>query len=178
MNRRFTVFVIILVSFALIALIIMQVIWMNSALRLREANFRRSVDEAVTITINTLERIETINGFLEPKRTDSIANREKGVKSDHKQDQHQSDYQHEYVINPEDSLVPLQNQEKNLPGNREILHNGSKQYYTIDTVQIAEGEQPEEAANKPVKVKTTISLKTPIELGDAGLTFDKHTYYL
>jgi two-component system, OmpR family, phosphate regulon sensor histidine kinase PhoR len=173
MNRRFTVFVIILVSFALIALIIMQVIWMNSALRLREANFRRSVDEAVTITINTLERLEAINGFVDLKPSDTAAPVKKGAKSTQKPEPQQSGNPDEYSTDHDDSLVAARDREKKLPGNREILHDGSKQYYTIDTIQVADTKEPEASSGKPAKVKTTISLKTPVELGDEGLTFEK-----
>jgi two-component system, OmpR family, phosphate regulon sensor histidine kinase PhoR len=57
MNRRIII-ISIIVSLAVVTLIGIQVYWIQNAFNLKEANFRRSVDEAVTLVINRIERIE------------------------------------------------------------------------------------------------------------------------
>lgn len=57
MNRKIII-ISIIVSLAVATLIGIQVYWIKNALNLKEANFRRSVDEAVTLVINRIERIE------------------------------------------------------------------------------------------------------------------------
>jgi len=57
MNRRIII-ISTIVSLAVITLIGIQVYWIQNALNLKEANFHRSVDEAVTRVIYNIERFE------------------------------------------------------------------------------------------------------------------------
>jgi two-component system, OmpR family, phosphate regulon sensor histidine kinase PhoR len=57
MNRRIII-ISTIVSLAVATLIGIQVYWIQNALSLKEANFHRSVDEAITRVINRIERIE------------------------------------------------------------------------------------------------------------------------
>ena len=57
MNRRIII-ISTIVTLAVVTLIGIQIYWIQNALNLKEANFRRSVDEAITSVIYKLERIE------------------------------------------------------------------------------------------------------------------------
>ncbi|HEX7411423.1 MAG TPA: hypothetical protein VF298_04705, partial [Bacteroidales bacterium] len=57
MNRKIII-ISSIVTLAVVTLIGIQVYWIQNALNLKEANFRRSVDEAITRVIYKLERIE------------------------------------------------------------------------------------------------------------------------
>ena len=57
MNRKIII-ISSIVTLAVITLIGIQVYWIQNAINLKEANFRRSVDEAITRVIYKLERIE------------------------------------------------------------------------------------------------------------------------
>ncbi len=57
MNRKIII-ISTIVSLAVVTLIGIQVYWIQNALNLKEANFHRSVDEAITRVINRIERIE------------------------------------------------------------------------------------------------------------------------
>ena len=57
MNRKIII-ISTIVTLAVVTLIGIQVYWIQNALNLKEANFRRSVDEAITRVIYKLERIE------------------------------------------------------------------------------------------------------------------------
>ena len=58
MNRRLIIFIAILVSAALIILTGIQAYWINSAVKLREADFQRSVADAASEVMSRLERAE------------------------------------------------------------------------------------------------------------------------
>jgi len=58
MKKQVLILIIILVSLAMTILIGIQVYWIRNSMELREANFRRSVDEAVNMALSKLETIE------------------------------------------------------------------------------------------------------------------------
>ncbi|MEI6695050.1 MAG: HAMP domain-containing sensor histidine kinase [Bacteroidota bacterium] len=58
MNKKNIIFIIILMTFALIGLVGLQLYWIKNAIAVEEANFRRSVDEAISIVITKLEKKE------------------------------------------------------------------------------------------------------------------------
>lgn len=60
MNRRVIVYIIISSSVALITLAGMQMYWIRNAIQIREANFKRSVTEAINSVIYTLEKTEMV----------------------------------------------------------------------------------------------------------------------
>ena len=57
MNRKIII-ISAIVTLAVATLIAIQIYWIQNALNLKEANFRKSVDEAITTVIYKLERIE------------------------------------------------------------------------------------------------------------------------
>ena len=61
MNRRVTIVITILTAIVLLGLVGMQLYWIRGAANMREASFRRSVDEAISNVVYKLERIETAN---------------------------------------------------------------------------------------------------------------------
>jgi len=73
MNKRILYFTVLLIAVTLISLVGIQLYWINSAIILKESNFKRSVNEAVTNTIHKLEKIEIAN---------QIKNRVYGTKHD------------------------------------------------------------------------------------------------
>ena len=58
MKKQVIIIIIVLVSLAMATLIGIQVFWIRNSIQLREANFRRSVDEAVSNALTKLEKIE------------------------------------------------------------------------------------------------------------------------
>lgn len=58
MKKSTFIFFIVIVTLALATLVGMQVYWIRNAVRLREGNFNRSVDEAVNAAVSKLEYIE------------------------------------------------------------------------------------------------------------------------
>jgi len=58
MNKKVIVLVIILISFALVGLVGIQLYWIKNALAVKEANFDRSVNEAMTSVVYKLGKIE------------------------------------------------------------------------------------------------------------------------
>ncbi|MCX6279374.1 MAG: HAMP domain-containing sensor histidine kinase [Bacteroidetes bacterium] len=58
MNRRFIIITIIAMTIALIGLMGIQIYWIQSASAIKEANFRRSVNEAMVKVIQKIEHIE------------------------------------------------------------------------------------------------------------------------
>ncbi len=58
MNKKNIIFIIILMTFALIGLVGLQLYWIKNAITVEEANFRRSVDEAISVVITKLEKKE------------------------------------------------------------------------------------------------------------------------
>ncbi|MEI6434507.1 MAG: HAMP domain-containing sensor histidine kinase [Bacteroidota bacterium] len=58
MNRRFIIITIIAMTIALIGLMGIQIYWIQSASSIKEANFRRSVNEAMVKVIKKIEHLE------------------------------------------------------------------------------------------------------------------------
>ncbi len=58
MNRRIIIITILAMTFALIGLLGIQIYWITNASRVKEANFRRSVNEALTKVVMKVERLE------------------------------------------------------------------------------------------------------------------------
>jgi len=58
MNRRIIIFTIIAMTVALIGLMGIQIYWIQSASAIKEANFRRSVNEAMVNVVQKVERME------------------------------------------------------------------------------------------------------------------------
>jgi len=58
MNRRIIIFTIIAMTIALIGLMGIQIYWIQSASAIKEANFRRSVNEAMVKVVQKVERME------------------------------------------------------------------------------------------------------------------------
>jgi len=64
MNRRVIIFTIIAMTFALIGLMGIQIYWIQSASAIKEANFRRSVNEAMVKVVQKVERLEKSKAML------------------------------------------------------------------------------------------------------------------
>jgi two-component system, OmpR family, phosphate regulon sensor histidine kinase PhoR len=58
MKKQVIIIIIVMVSIAMATFIGIQVFWIRNSIQLREANFRRSVDEAVNNALTKLEKIE------------------------------------------------------------------------------------------------------------------------
>lgn len=58
MNRRIIIFTILAMTFALVGLMVIQIYWIRNASVVKEANFRRSVNEAMTKVVLKVERLE------------------------------------------------------------------------------------------------------------------------
>lgn len=63
MNRKGFISIIVVITLALIGLMIIQSYWIRSAITVKEANFIRDVNEAISGIISRLERIEAANEF-------------------------------------------------------------------------------------------------------------------
>ncbi|MEA3505643.1 MAG: HAMP domain-containing sensor histidine kinase [Bacteroidota bacterium] len=61
MNRKVIISLIIGTSFVLLGLVGMQIYWINNAINLKESNFNRSVDEAISKVVSKLEQMEAAN---------------------------------------------------------------------------------------------------------------------
>ena len=64
MNRRIIIFTIIAMTIALIGLMGIQIYWIQSASAIKEANFRRSVNEAMVKVVQKVERMEKNKALL------------------------------------------------------------------------------------------------------------------
>lgn len=78
MNQKLIVFITILVSVALLILTAIQAYWIDSAVKLREADFRRSVAEAAG---DVMQRIERQEIMLEMKKNSDYNNLMRSVDS-------------------------------------------------------------------------------------------------
>ncbi|NVN96455.1 MAG: HAMP domain-containing histidine kinase [Bacteroidetes bacterium] len=58
MNKKNIIIIVILMTFALIGLVGLQLYWIKNAITVEEANFHRSVDEAISVVITKLEKKE------------------------------------------------------------------------------------------------------------------------
>ncbi|MBM3434643.1 MAG: HAMP domain-containing histidine kinase [Bacteroidetes bacterium] len=63
MNKKGFIFIIIVITAALIGLMVIQSFWIKSAITVKEANFVRDVNEAISAVVSRLEREETANRF-------------------------------------------------------------------------------------------------------------------
>jgi two-component system phosphate regulon sensor histidine kinase PhoR len=61
MNKKIIILVIILISFALVGLVGIQLYWIRNAIAVKEANFDRGVNEALTSVIYKLEKLDVAN---------------------------------------------------------------------------------------------------------------------
>jgi two-component system, OmpR family, phosphate regulon sensor histidine kinase PhoR len=61
MNRKIIALVIVLITIALVGLVGIQIYWIKNALAVKEANFDRSVNEALTSVVYKLEKLEVAN---------------------------------------------------------------------------------------------------------------------
>jgi len=61
MNKKIIILIIILISFALIGLVGVQLYWIKNAIAVKEANFDRSVNEALTNVVYKLEKLKVVN---------------------------------------------------------------------------------------------------------------------
>ena len=64
MNRRIIIFTIIAMTIALIGLMGIQIYWIQSASAIKEANFRRSVNEAMVKVVQKVERLEKSKAMI------------------------------------------------------------------------------------------------------------------
>ena len=63
MNRKGFIFILIIITIALIGLMVIQSFWIKNAITVKEASFARSVNEAISAVVYKLERIETAQKF-------------------------------------------------------------------------------------------------------------------
>ena len=68
MNNKKIIIVIILMSLALIGLVSLQIYWVKNAIVVEEANFRRTVNEAISTVITKLEKNEINENFNKHKQ--------------------------------------------------------------------------------------------------------------
>jgi two-component system phosphate regulon sensor histidine kinase PhoR len=61
MNKKIIILIIILISFALIGLVGVQLYWIKNAIAVKEANFDKSVNEALTNVVYKLEKLKVAN---------------------------------------------------------------------------------------------------------------------
>ena len=73
MNRRIIIFTIIAMTIALIGLMGIQIYWIQSASAIKEANFRRSVNESMVKVVQKVERMEK-NKALVSNQYESMLN--------------------------------------------------------------------------------------------------------
>jgi len=66
MNKRLIIFIIFLMSVALLGLMSIQVYWIRNAVIVKEAGFVQSVNEAISNVVLRLERIEKVKNFQNP----------------------------------------------------------------------------------------------------------------
>ncbi|MBL7104288.1 MAG: HAMP domain-containing histidine kinase [Bacteroidales bacterium] len=63
MNRKAFIFIIVIMTIALIGLMVIQSYWIKNAITVKETNFIRSVNEALSTVVNKLERLEAADQF-------------------------------------------------------------------------------------------------------------------
>lgn len=74
MNKKNIILIIILMTLALIGLVSLQLYWIKSAIAVEEANFRRSVNEAISIVITKLEKKEINEQFNKNREKTRLIN--------------------------------------------------------------------------------------------------------
>ncbi|MDD4602567.1 MAG: HAMP domain-containing sensor histidine kinase [Bacteroidales bacterium] len=73
MNRRIIIFTIIAMTLSLIGLVSIQIYWIKNASAVKEANFRRSVNESMVKVVQKLERMEK-NKAMQTNQYESMLN--------------------------------------------------------------------------------------------------------
>ncbi len=61
-------------TFALVGLVFLQIYWINNAVNVEKANFRRSVNEAISVVVTRLEKMEIAEQFRKHKEKTSLIN--------------------------------------------------------------------------------------------------------
>ena len=74
MKKENIIFIIFLMTFALVGLVFLQLYWVNNAVKVEEANFRRNVNEATSVVIIKLEKMEIAEQFRKHKEKTSLIN--------------------------------------------------------------------------------------------------------
>ncbi|MCD4663664.1 MAG: HAMP domain-containing histidine kinase [Bacteroidales bacterium] len=63
MNRKVFISIIVIMTISLVGLMVIQSFWIKNAITVKEAGFVRSVNDAISIVVYKLERIEAANQF-------------------------------------------------------------------------------------------------------------------
>ena len=79
MNRKVFIIIIVVMTLALIGLMVIQSFWIRNTITVKEANFVRSVNEAISAVVYNLERIEAADQF--EQRLDYFQQRQKWINS-------------------------------------------------------------------------------------------------
>ncbi len=79
MNQKGFIFIIVLITIALIGLMVIQSYWIKNAITVKEANFVRSVNEAISNVVYKLEKIEAANRLQ--NQMDFMQQRQKWLQS-------------------------------------------------------------------------------------------------
>ncbi len=79
MNQKGFIFIIVLITIALIGLMVIQSYWIKNAITVKEANFVRSVNEAVSNVVYKLEKLEAANRLQ--SQMDFMQQRQKWLQS-------------------------------------------------------------------------------------------------
>ena len=79
MNRKVFIFIIVLITIALIGLMVIQSFWIKNAITVKEANFVRDVNEAISTVVYKLEKFEAANRIQ--SKIDYMQQRQKWLES-------------------------------------------------------------------------------------------------
>ena len=79
MNRKVFIFIIVLLTIALIGLMVIQSFWIKNAITVKEANFVRDVNEAISTVVYKLEKFEAANRIQ--SKIDYMQQRQKWLES-------------------------------------------------------------------------------------------------
>ena len=74
MKKKNIIFIIFLMTFALVGLVFLQLYWVNNAVKVEEVNFSRNVNEASSVVILKLEKMEIAEQFRKHKEKTSLIN--------------------------------------------------------------------------------------------------------
>ncbi len=129
MKKQVIIIIIFLVSLAMATLIGIQVYWIRNSIQLREANFRRSVDEAVNMALSKLETIEVTRRINSSDSLQSLLmqqdfdDRPNTPAQGIRQELADSSIK---ILRPEgDGIISLQRHNE-IQGNRESIQQGEK----------------------------------------------------
>ncbi|MCD4731072.1 MAG: hypothetical protein K8R74_10750, partial [Bacteroidales bacterium] len=79
MNRKGFIFIIVLITIALIGLMVIQSYWIKNTITVKEANFIRDVNEAMSIVVYKLEKFEAASRIQ--SKMDYMQQRQKWLES-------------------------------------------------------------------------------------------------